>query len=158
MEAATIYKQGWASEVWITTGRERADDKALARLGIYRPPEHHYSLLTVERLGVPSAAIRVLAEPVTNTAEEVRVVAQHLRNAGGGTVILVTSQYHTRRVRLLWRRVVTAGSDARVHYAREEALDPERWWSNTTEMIAVAREWAGIMNALGSFPFQSRQD
>ena len=156
MEAAALYKQGWAPELWLTTGRQRADDEA--RLDIERPPEHHYNVRVVERLGVPASAIRVLAEPAANTAEEVGVIAQRLQAAGGGTVILVTSQYHTRRVRFLWRRVATPGLEARVHYAREEPVDPQRWWSNSTEVIAVAREWVGMMNVLARSPIQSVPD
>jgi uncharacterized SAM-binding protein YcdF (DUF218 family) len=158
MEAATLYKQGWAPEVWVTTGRQRADDVTLARLGIERPPEHYYNLQVLERLGVPSSAIRVLGAPVANTAEEIGVIAERLRHVGGGNVILVTSQYHTRRVRFFWRRVATPGAEARVHYARGEPLDPRRWWSNSTEMIAVAREWVGMINALASFPIQTVHD
>ena len=111
----------------------------------------------VERLGVPASAIRVLGEPVANTAEEVAVIAQHLQDAGGGRDPGHVALPH-RRVRFLWRRVATPGSEARVHYAREEPLDPQRWWSNSTDMIAVAREWVGIMNALARFPIQSVRD
>ena len=152
MEAAALYKQGWAPELWITTGRQRADDEALARLGIDRPPEHHYNVRAVERLGVPASAIRVLAEPVANTAEEVGVVAQHLRDAGGGAVILVTSQYHTRRVRFLWRRVAAPGSEARVHYAREEPLDPQRWWRNSNDVIGWHASGSGSSTRSPVFP------
>lgn len=158
MEAAAVYKEGWAPELWLTAGRPRADDAVLARLGIDRPPEHHYTRRVLERLGVPPAAIRVLHPPATNTAEEMDVTAQHLRAVGGGAVIVVTSRYHTRRVRFLWRRIAGPGAEARVRYARGEPWVPERWWTTSTDIMAVAREWVGLANALANFPIQTVED
>src|SRR5688500_14272838 len=73
MEAAAVYKQGWAREVWITTSVRRAEDVALARLGVAKPSEQVYNVEVVEKLGVPRAAIHILPEPVTNTKEEVAI-------------------------------------------------------------------------------------
>jgi hypothetical protein len=62
MEAAAVYDQGWAKEVWLTRGGAFAEDVALARLAIDKPPEHVYSQRVLEWLGVPRDAIRVLPE------------------------------------------------------------------------------------------------
>src|SRR3954447_5967251 len=43
MEAASIYRDGWAREVWVTRGAIHVEDEALARLGIDRKPEYMYS-------------------------------------------------------------------------------------------------------------------
>lgn len=76
MEAARIYQQGLAPMVWLTQGALHDDDLELARLGINPTPEYVYSEEVLKRLGVPSAAIRLLPQPVRNTAEEVRCIAQ----------------------------------------------------------------------------------
>ena len=57
-EAAAVYRQGWAHEVWLTQGGVFADDLALAKLGIERLPEHAYGRQVLGRLRVPSGAIR----------------------------------------------------------------------------------------------------
>src|ERR1700730_375719 len=72
LEAATLYKGGWTSEVWLTEGGLSADDVALAQLGVERPQEYVYNRRVLERLGVPTGAIRVLTGRNNNTAEEVR--------------------------------------------------------------------------------------
>lgn len=154
MEAASIYKQHHATEVWLTKGQTEEDD-ALARLGIEKPGEHVYSQKVLEHLGVPRDAIRVLSESVDDTADEVRVVAQALKVAGGTRVILVTSKYHTRRVRYMWRRMVGSRPEAIVRYAPGDPYDQTRWWHNTQDSMAVAREWFGLLNAVAGFPMKS---
>src|SRR5436309_3112534 len=83
MEAAAVYGQGWAHEVWLTQGGVTAEDLALARIHIDKPAEHIYSQRVLEALGVPGAAIRVLPERNVNTADEMRAVAGALKAAGG---------------------------------------------------------------------------
>jgi hypothetical protein len=60
MEAAAVYKQGWTREVWLTRGGLYEEDIALAKFAIDRTPEHLYSRQVLERVGVPSNAIREL--------------------------------------------------------------------------------------------------
>ena len=112
MEAAKLYKQGWAHEVWLTQASHFAEDLALAQLEIQRSPEHVYSRMVLERLGVPSTAIRVLSDTSNITADEVRTVARELTRYGGDRVILVTSSYHTRRVKVLWHALVGTHPEA----------------------------------------------
>ena len=116
MEAAALYTQGWAREVWLTQGTVHEEDLALERLGIERTPEHEYSRQVLMRSAVPEEAIRLLPEAVENTAAEVRAVAAYLKGAGDGRVILITSKFHTRRVKAVWRSIrssQTVGGAAR---------------------------------------------
>jgi uncharacterized SAM-binding protein YcdF (DUF218 family) len=158
MEAAAMYKHGWAREIWITTSAPEYEDDALKRLGVDRPPDHTYSIDVAKRLGVPLAAIHLLPEPVANTYQEIRVIAKHMKDTGGGSVILVTSKYHTRRVKILWRAAAAPGSHGVVRYARDDPFEPRRWWHNTGDVIAVAREWVGLINALAGSPIESIRD
>ena len=68
MEAAKLYRQGWAPEVWLSQGGWSQRDVALARLEVERTPEHLYSLTVLERSGVPSSAIRVLPGRIADAA------------------------------------------------------------------------------------------
>src|SRR5688500_9357846 len=105
MEAAAVYKQGWAREVWLTQGAVHDEDRALAKLGIERTPDYVYDRLVLQRSGVPDAAIRVLADRTVNTADELRTIAKAVSAAGDRFVILITSKYHSRRVKVIWRIV-----------------------------------------------------
>src|ERR1700722_9635345 len=117
MEAAKLYRDGWTREIWLTEAGLSADDVALTRLGVDRPQEYVYNRQVLERLGVPTGAVRVLEGRNRNTADEVRTIAQALSESGADRVILVTSSYHTRRVRALWRAVAGNRPEAVVRVA-----------------------------------------
>lgn len=155
MEAATIYRQGWAPEVWITRRGREAEQAALRELKIEVPGEEVYSRAVLERLGVPAAAIRVLSQPAENTTEEVRVIARELHLVGGGEVILVTSKPHSRRVRATWRALIGDSPHAIVRYATADSYDARRWWRQTADALAVSREVFGLLNVWAGFPVQS---
>jgi len=155
-EAAAVYRQGWAHEVWLTQGGVFADDVALAKLGIQRSPEYTYSRQVLERLGVPSGAIRLLPGVNQNTADEMRTIARELKASGGDRVIIITSSYHTRRVHVLWRALAGKNAHATIRYTRGEPFDSAHWWRGTGEAMAVSREWFGLLNAWAGFPMKSR--
>jgi uncharacterized SAM-binding protein YcdF (DUF218 family) len=158
VEAAALYNQGWSREVWLTQGGVFAEDVALERLKIDRPPDHYYNEQVLERLGVPRDAIRVLPERNVNTADEVRAVARQLKAAGGGRVILVTSKYHTRRVKVIWRALVGSRHDkAMVRYTSDDPFQPRGWWRNTADALSVSREWFGLLNVWAGFPVSSER-
>src|SRR5438093_714909 len=86
LEAAKVYMGGWTREIWLTEGELSADDVALARFGVERTQEYVYNRQVLERLGVPTGAIRVLTGRNNNTADEVRTIARALSESGGGRV------------------------------------------------------------------------
>jgi uncharacterized SAM-binding protein YcdF (DUF218 family) len=155
MEAAAIYRQGWAPEVWITRGIQEAEQAALRELKVEVPTEDVHSRAVLERLGVPPTAIRVLSEPVESTAEEVRVIARELQRVGGGQVILVTSKPHSRRVRATWRALIGDSPHAIVRYATADPYEARRWWRQTGDALAVSREVFGLLNVWAGFPVGS---
>jgi uncharacterized SAM-binding protein YcdF (DUF218 family) len=155
IEAARIYRQGWAPEIWITRGDITYEDEALAGLGIDRPQEPFYVHQVLTRMGVPEAAIRLLDGTNVNTADEIRTIANAARAAGAGRIIVVTSKFHSRRVRALWRKLVGPAPDVTVRYTPDDPSDPARWWATTADMRLVAREWFGLANAVLGFPVPS---
>jgi uncharacterized SAM-binding protein YcdF (DUF218 family) len=152
MEAASIYWQGLAPEVWLTKEVVRPEEQALGRLGVAVVREEAYNREVLERLGVKPEAIRVLAVGVWNTVDEMRLVAAELGRDGGDRVIIVTSKTHSRRVRATWAAMVGASPKAIIRYAREEPYDARRWWRNTRDALDVSREAFGLMNVWAGFP------
>ena len=124
MEAALIYHQGWAQEVWLTRAVQPAEETALARLGI-RVGRGEMNQGVLERVGVPSDAIRILDKGIRNTEEELQVIARELQTLSARKVILVTSKPHTRMVRATWR-AVTGDLAAMVRYiCKRGSLQPK---------------------------------
>ncbi|MBI3325412.1 MAG: YdcF family protein [Nitrospinae bacterium] len=146
MEAASLYHQGWAPEIWLTQVAHPAEEAALAKLDVQVVWPDDYNQVVLERLEVPPDAIRVLSEGVKNTAEDVKLIARELRHVGGDRVILVTSKPHTRRVRTTWRALVGTSEQAIVRYATEDPFNPGHWWRHTGDALAVSREVFGLMN------------
>ena len=157
MEAASIYREGLAREVWLTEGGVFPEDLALERLGIDKPAENFYSRQVLERLGVPDKSIRLVAGHNVNTAEEVRTVASELKARGGDRVILITSKYHTRRVKVLWHKLIGNRPEAIVRYTPDDPFQPDRWWRNAGDASSVAHEWFGLLNAWAGFPIKSER-
>ncbi len=57
-------------------------------------------------------------------------IGQLLSSHGWKRVILVTSDYHTRRSRYICERIFPAGTVLRVAAARDSEYDPEHWWES----------------------------
>lgn len=154
MEAASLYRDGLAPEVWVTKGVRTADELALDRLGVPIVRGDAYNRMVLERLGVKREAIRLLGEGVWNTVDEVRLVAGELARDGGDRVIIVTSKVHSRRVRATWAAIVGVFPKAIVRYARDEPYGAGSWWRNTRDALDVSREVFGLVNVWAGFPVQ----
>lgn len=150
IEAAKLYRQGYAPEVWLTHSAEPGE--SLRAMGLAYEGEEVYSARVLIREGVPAAAIRVLEPPIVNTADEVRVVSAALAHEKDLSVILVTSKPHTRRVRLLWRKLAPRNCCAMVHAASEDPFDPRHWWRTSGDALDVVREVLGLFNAWAGLP------
>lgn len=151
-EAAELYRQGWSARVWITKPASPA--KELEPLGISYVGEEFYNVRVLMALGVPSDAIFILDRAITNTADELDVVASELQRDGGNKVILVTTKPHTRRVRAIWKRRFGKAPRAIVRYAHNDNFDPDHWWRTTGGALDVLREVLGIANLWAGLPLK----
>ncbi|MBZ5702294.1 MAG: YdcF family protein [Acidobacteriia bacterium] len=154
-EAAALYRDGWAPQVWITHAPEPG--RELQILGIDFVGEDFYSVRVLLRLGVPADAIRVLPSGAVNTAAELDLLAKQLEQSGGRSLIVVTSKSHTRRVRTLWRMLAKPGQSLIVRPAADDPFDPAHWWRTSGDALEVVRELLGLANAWAGLPLHARQ-
>lgn len=152
LEAAKVYKQGYAPQVWLTHSTEPG--ATLAKLSVPYQGEDAYDKLILIHEGVPESAIRVLEPPIVNTADEMATIGQALSGANPRRVILVTSKVHTRRTQTLWRHLSAANGDAIVHGVSDDPFDAEHWWRNTSDALDVVREVLGLCNAWVGLPLR----
>jgi uncharacterized SAM-binding protein YcdF (DUF218 family) len=155
VEAARLYGEGWAPEVWLQRGVVPERDALLARLGMVMQEEESANRAVLVRLGVPPGAVRLLPGEARSTAEELQLVGREAVRARAQAVIVVTSKPHTRRVRLAWRRLVGDRPAAIVRPSREDPFRPERWWASTRDALAVTRELLGLANLWAGLPVPS---
>ena len=148
ISAAQIYRAGWAPQVWLTQSAEPA--QSLAALNIPFEGEDFYNTRVLLHEGVPPQAIRVLPNPIVNTADELTEIAAALPADNSGAVIIVTTKAHTRRVRALWRRL--GHGRAIIRAAENDPFDPQHWWRNSGDALDVVRECLGLLNSWAGLP------
>jgi uncharacterized SAM-binding protein YcdF (DUF218 family) len=152
LEAAQVYKAGYADQVWISPPPSPADE--LKTMHISFLGEDFYNEKVLLARGVPLDAVRILDRPDENTEEEVRQISEELRKLQFHSVIIVTSKPHTRRVRTIWHKLVGSEPRVMVHYATDDSYDGAHWWRHTRDALDVVRETLGLLNAWAGFPLR----
>jgi len=135
--AAELSREGKAPVV-VASGRRLRPSAGIAEL-----MEHDL----VER-GVPRDRILRFAHDADGTREEAEALARFAKERKWRSVIVVTSNYHTRRARYIFRRVFPQDIEVRVASARDGDFDPQRWWEKRKSVKELMREFAGMMVAL----------
>ena len=150
LEAAALYRDGWAPRVVVTRPRSDLAEDVRREFGL--ETEQEQVVRTLRRAGVPESAIVRLDRVVENTEGELTADFDYAKAQGFRRVILVSSPYHTRRIRVIWRRHFEREVAAIVRATRYEHVDPARWWRSRRSLEDVAHETAGIANFLLGAP------
>lgn len=150
LEGAALFLEGWAPRVALTLPRDSISEDVRRLAG--EPTQQEHSSRILRGRGVPEAAVVRLERIVDNTEQELRVDFDYARAQGFRRVIIVSSPYHTRRIRVIWRSRFEAEIPAIVRVSRYGTIDPARWWRSRTDLEDVAHEVFGIANFLLGSP------
>jgi uncharacterized SAM-binding protein YcdF (DUF218 family) len=153
LAAAELYRSGYAPEVWLS--QPVGPQAALQAMGIRYAGEETYNQAILIHRGVPADAVHILAPTIVDTEQEIRAISAQLQRTRGNRVIIVTSPYHTRRVRTLWKELAPPGLRSIVR-ADAEPYDTWHWWRHTRDSLAVFRETLGLLNAWAGLPVRPR--
>jgi len=134
---AEIYRQGFAPVVVASGVRLRP------YAGIAELMEHDLVLR-----GVPKEKILRYPHDAENTREEAEALLKLASEKKWKSVIVVTSNYHTRRTRYIFRRVFPGNVTVSVLGARDGDFDPERWHEKRKSIKQFVREVAGMAVAM----------
>ena len=134
--AAELYREGIAPVV-VASGRMLRRNVSIAEV-----MEHD-----LESFGVPSTAIVKLTHRAENTREEADEAARLIQARGWKRVVVVTSNYHARRARFIYGRVLPSSVSLRVSGARDSEFDPSRWWENRQGQKLFMTELVGYLVA-----------
>jgi len=135
--AAALFKAGWAPRV-VASGRGLRSYASVAEL------EQHD--LAVD--GVPQDAIVRFDHRAEDTREEALALRQLVFQRGWKRILIVTSNYHTRRSRYIFARTLPSGTALRVVPAPDPEYDPERWWYTRRGVTIFSHELLGMVDAL----------
>ena len=135
--AADLYRHGMAPVV-VASGRRLRPYAGIAEL-----MEHDL----IER-GVPKDKIVRISHNAENTKDEAQALAQQALERKWRSVIVVTSNYHTRRARYIFLHVFPAQTQVRVSGAQDGDFDPQHWWQSRKSLKEFTRELAGMAVAI----------
>lgn len=134
--AAELFRQGVAPLI-VASGR-----RLRPSAGVVELEEHDL----IER-GVPRDRILRFPHDADNTLEEAAALAQFAVDHHFRSVIVVTSNYHTRRARYIFEREFPKRIAVSVACARDGDFDPDHWWEHRKSQKLLLQEWVGMLVA-----------
>jgi uncharacterized SAM-binding protein YcdF (DUF218 family) len=115
--AAELYRSGVAPVV-VASGR-----MLRANAGIADLMEHD-----LESFGIPASSIVKFSHRAASTRQEAETLAGLIAGRGWKRILIVTSNYHTRRAKFIFERVLPPDLIVHVSGARDSEFNPSDWW------------------------------
>lgn len=135
--AAELFRQGMAPLV-VASGRRLRPNAGIAEL-----MEHDL----IER-GVPKDRIIRFPQDADSTMEEAEALVSFVASKKWRSVIVVTSNYHTRRARYIFRRVFPGAVRVSVASAHDGDFDPSNWFEKRKSIKRFIWEIEGMVTAV----------
>ena len=135
--AAELFRQG-SAPVIVASGRRLRPSAGIAEL-----MQHDL----IER-GVPKDRIFPFPQDANNTREEATAIRHLAAEHHWKSLIIVTSNYHTRRAHYIFQKVMPPGIETSVASARDGDFDPERWWEQRKSTKKFLGELLGMVVAM----------
>jgi uncharacterized SAM-binding protein YcdF (DUF218 family) len=129
LKAAQLVRQGYVSKVLVS-----------GPSGIYGYHECDLAIPFAVKAGYPESYFLHFENDARSTQEEAHAAIARLRQLGMHSVLLVTSDYHTRRAGKIFR---SAAPDLRfiVVAAPDTSFTPNGWWHNRQGEKIAFNEW-----------------
>jgi uncharacterized SAM-binding protein YcdF (DUF218 family) len=135
--AAQLFRRGVAPVV-VASGRKLRPNAGMSEL-----IQHDL----IER-GVPKERIVSFAHQAEDTKEEAEAIGHLAEQNHWKTLIIVTSNYHTRRARYIYDKVLPPGITATVASAPDADFNPEKWWEKRQSIKVFTHELVGMVEAM----------
>lgn len=122
--AAALVRRGLAKEALVP----RTGDTPGILDGTWKPA-HEVTREVFERRGTRPDAVHLIGQASTSTYTDALALAEFLETRPGATVAVVTSDYHTRRTRWIFRNVLGDRSkDLYFVSSPNDRFDATMWW------------------------------
>jgi uncharacterized SAM-binding protein YcdF (DUF218 family) len=136
LKGAELAKSGYASKVLVSGAP-----------GFYDLHESDLAIPFVVRRGYPAAWFIPFPHEGHSTDEEARAIFSKLTAIQANHVMVVTSNYHTRRA-LRTLRARWPGIDVRMVAAPDEFFSPSGWWHSREGRKTFFLEWTKTLASL----------
>jgi len=131
--AAELYKARWAPVI-VASGRMLRSYASVSELMDHDLIQH----------GVPASAIVIFHHNAQNTLAEAKALRMVVGQNRWRRVIIVTSSYHTRRARYIFRRVLPPDVEIEMAPATDSDYDPNNWWEQRESVKIFFHELEGM--------------
>lgn len=136
-KGAELVKQGYAPVVLVS-----------GPMPIYGVNEATLAIDYAVSRGYPREIFVPLVSSSFSTRDEANFAGPELRNRGVHRVLIVTSNFHTRRAGKLFRSRLGAEIDLRMIGARHPNFTPEGWWKDREGRKIFFFEWSKTISTL----------
>lgn len=143
IEAADLYRAGYAPRIVLTREPEREGTEELRHRGIAVPLAIDNRRQVLRSLEVPDEAVVVVEPQIISTAEESERVAAWVRSQPLRSLLIVTSATHTARSRYIFESSLRGtGVEVRMRAAALLEYDPDSERAAARETII---EWQKLL-------------
>jgi uncharacterized SAM-binding protein YcdF (DUF218 family) len=136
-QAAALFRAGWAPQI-LASGRMLRPYASIA----------DYMARDLESDGVPPSAILRFSHRADDTRDEAEGLRVLAEQKGWRRILLVTSNYHTRRARYIFRKVLPASVRLEIASAPDAEFDPATWWESRPARKRFFLETVGYLQAV----------
>ena len=146
LEAVDLFHRGLAPRILLCPiYASRRFQKRLAVYDVHIPRHYSLSRKLAVKMGVPEEAIVVLKE-IESTMDEAREALRYLEKRNLRSLIVVTSQTHTKRARVIFDSIIGSKVRVQVRATPYDDFDPKRWWHHRIHQKEVFYEYIKHLN------------
>lgn len=148
MYAADLYHQGFVSKILISRPEREKYLEQLDSIGIPYPRQEEISRAVLLKKGVPDDRIAIIGDGVISTIAEARLVASFLEKQPEiHSVLLITSRFHVRRAKAIFRYILQSHSQVEVFAVGTpyDGFIADQWWKDRDSARQVFLETAKLL-------------
>lgn len=143
--AADLYRSRLADYVVLTKERPLVDEERLRQHGIELVDGRGNYARVLRGFGVPEERIVDVEKETDDTFSELQEVRGLLERRKWKSLIIVTSNYHTRRTRMSARLIFGSDFEFAVVASRYGGLNPDSWWKNRGDVRTFLIEFQKLV-------------
>jgi uncharacterized SAM-binding protein YcdF (DUF218 family) len=114
---------------------------------IYGVDEAHLAINFAVAHGYPPAMFVAMQSNALSTSDEAIYFAQELERRGIRRLMIVTSDFHTRRAGRIFRKGLAPGTDIHMIAAPDPYFHADRWWTVREARKTFFYEWSKTIAA-----------
>lgn len=153
-KAVELYNKGYSRNIVVSLLPESEEgkfpdyhDMVLKIYKIKEASPKEFTLMAFKYFGKDSKDIYFTDKPVTSTYEEAVATKNLMLKKGFKSLIIVTSVYHTRRAKAIYKAVFK-DTDIKIYNcaAGNEVYNPYRWWLKERDVRMVTLEYLSMIH------------